>query len=235
VTEETTQHPGYDASEPSASADGSLLEPEMTGLPAPAAEELDSAAAADTGSAPPVKRSRSIGRVAATVGLVVVLLGVAAYGALWVNDLWLPWGRHAMVRTAITGVEALIGGDADALAKVSNSVVKAELTESVRSSMSAKGIMAQFGAPSWKGDSAEVTATTQAGAGAFIAGPAKSGASVVGFQTMGGLSFTNGVILLERTPSGWAITGLTVQASKLPTTAPSASSTSTTPSKVTTP
>ena len=158
--------------------------------------------------------------------VVAAVIGAAAWGGLALNA---RWGRHAMVSTALTGIEALIHGNSYQLAAVSNAAVKAQLTTALRQDMSDKGIDVDFSAPAWTGDSVEVTATGAMGPGVVVAGPANDGANVVVFQTMGSVSFTNGAITLVRTGSGWSISGLSVKASKVPTMAPSGTATSTAP------
>jgi len=176
------------------------------------------------------KRSATRRTVALVIAAVVIVLAVA--GGVVVNA---GWGRRAMVRTAVTGVEALISGDAEQLAAVSNDTVKAQLTPPLATQMAAKAITADFGTPIWKGYSEEVTATTSMGPGVIVATPASDGSDVVIFQTMGTVSFTNGAVSLVRSWSGWVISGLSVQASKSPTATPSAPSTSSAPPAGTSP
>jgi hypothetical protein len=182
--------------------------------------------------APSGARPASPGRMVLGLVLVALVIGAAVWGALAAND---RWGHHAMVATGLVGIEDLIQGRGDKLAALSNATIKAQLTPDVRSAMAGKGIVADFATPVWTDDSVKVKATTGMGEGALIVGPATGGKDVVVFQTMGALSYTTGAVSLVRTWSGWQISGLTVEASKLPTTTPSASSTSSAPSTTTTP
>lgn len=155
-----------------------------------------------------VRKVRSPGRVATVAVLVLVLVLLAAYGAMRANAIW---GRRAMVVTGVTGIEALIQGRGDELAAVSAGAVKAQLTPAVKNTMRGKGILADFGTPAWSGNSVVVTATTGMGPGFFVAGASKDGADVVIYKTAGTLSNTTGALSLERTWSGWRITGVNVE------------------------
>lgn len=155
------------------------------------------------------------GRMALVIVLVAILLGLLAYGALAAND---RWGAKAMVRTGVTGIEALIQGRADKLALISDDVVRKQLTQAVRNKMSASGLMVDFAEPTWNGTTAVVKTDPTTGAGTFVAQPADDGSYVVVYQTMGVLSNTTGAIVLERAWSGWVIKGLTVKQSTMPST-----------------
>jgi hypothetical protein len=184
--------------------------------------EADVLPASDSPEVP--ARKMPSGRTTSVLVLAAVVLAVAVYGVWFAADQ--RWGRRAMVKTAIAGVEALIEGNADQLAALSNGSVKAQLTPALRSAMSNSGILGEFGTPRWNHDSAEVTATTGMGPGVMIVGPAVGKDGVVLYRTMGGISFTNGALSLQRTWGGWQITGLSVTASQIPTGALSAPPTS---------
>jgi len=185
----------------------------------PLAGDVEVAAEEPTASKP--RRKVPLGRIAVIAGVVIVLLGVAAYGAMIANS---RWGRRAMVHTGVVGIEALIQGQGDELSAVSGPAVKKQLTKEVLANMRVQGILAEFGKPLWSGNSVVVTATTGMGPGMLVAGASGDGKDVVVFKTSGTVGFTTGAMSLERTWDGWQITGLTV--------APTPASTSTTaPSK----
>lgn len=151
---------------------------------------------------------------AVSVGLVVVLLAVVGFGAWWANG---RWGRHAMVVTGIAAIEALIEGDADGLAAVSNDTVRAQLDASTRAAMRNSGILVDFTETVWIGDTATISTEGGMGSGTLIASPSTDGKNVVTYRTMGGIGFTNGAVSLGRTKQGWVVTGIAVKASDLPT------------------
>lgn len=158
-------------------------------------------------------RARSNARRGLVYFLVVVLLGLVAYGGIRAQE---RWGRRAMTQTAIVGVESLIEGRADDLKAVSTSEVGDQLTPGVRKAMRGSAILADFSAPVWDGDSAMVRATTGMGEGAIAFVPA-DGENVVTYRTTGSLSQTAGAVRLVRTSTGWRISGLAAQPSEAPT------------------
>jgi hypothetical protein len=152
--------------------------------------------------------------VAVTVILLVVLLAGFGVGAWWANA---RWGRHAMVVTGVSAIKALIEGDADGLAAVSNDTVRAQLDQKTRNAMRDSGILVDFTETLWNGDSVTIKTQNGMGDGALIAGPSTDGKDVVTYRTMGGIGFTDGAVSLARTSRGWIVTGIAVKASQLPT------------------
>jgi hypothetical protein len=175
----------------------------------PADETLDDPDSEDEAAEPvPVRKRPSLGRVAIVLVVVLALLALAAYGAMKASAVW---GRRAMVATGVAGIEALVEGHGDDLAVVSNEAIQAQLTPAVKQTMRSKGILVgEWGTPVWSGDSVVVTATTGMGTGGFMAVASTDDADVVIYRTSGTLSYTTGALSLERTWSGWRITGLTV-------------------------
>lgn len=149
-----------------------------------------------------------------TVLLVVVLVAGLGVMSWWANA---RWGRHAMVVTGISAIEALIEGDADGLAAVSNDTVRAQLNASTRQAMMNSGILVDFTGTVWNGDTATIDTEGGMGTGTLIVEPSTDGENVVTYRTMGGIGFTNGAVSLERTGRGWVVTGLAVKASEVPT------------------
>lgn len=167
----------------------------------------------DRSAAAPTRRRGGAG------GVVLVLLLVAALAGLGVLGWWANgrWGRHAMVVTGIAVVEALIGGDADGLAAVSDEKMRAQLDPSTRALMRNSGILVDFTETIWNGDTATIQTEGGMGSGTLVAGPATDGKNVVTYRTMGAIGFTDGAVSLSRTMQGWVVTGITVNASELPT------------------
>jgi len=195
----------------------------------PADDDTPEAPGADDAAEPAPVRERkwpSARRIVTVSVIVLVVLALAGLGAMKATAVW---GRRAMVEVGAVGIQALIQGHGDELAVVSNAAIKAQLTPAVQKTMRAKGILADFGSPVWTGESVVVTATTGMGEGRFMAVPSPDGANVVIYRTSGTLSYTTGALSLERTWSGWQITGLTVglTPAESSTVAPSAAPTTT--------
>jgi hypothetical protein len=117
--------------------------------------------------------------------------------------------RRSMAVTALTGIEALISGDAAKLSAISSETVRAQLTPEFVASMSAAGLQATFAEPNWSGDNFEVAVDSSRGQGVVLGGPVPDGRNVVLFRTMGMIGATSGGMELAPGPQGWVITALT--------------------------
>ena len=165
----------------------------------------------------PARRAPAPVWLSALVALVALaVIAGAVWLAMWGSD---RWGTEAMTRTAVAGIEAYIRGDATTLAALSDARQASKLTPAVRSSMAASGLAASFAAPAFNGDTASVAASLGPVRGTLVAAPDPNGAALVGFRTKGALGTTSGAVALERTWSGWELSGLAV---KRLTTAPAA-------------
>lgn len=152
--------------------------------------------------------------LSALVALVAVALIV---GVVWLGILGDDrWGTGAMTRTAVAGVEAYIQGDANTLAALSDAQQASRLIPSVRASMAASGLRATFAPPVFRGDTASAVASVDSSRGELVAVPDPNGAAVVDFETKGALGTTSGGVALERTWSGWEISGFEVRRSTAP-------------------
>lgn len=165
------------------------------------------------------------GRTLLAIVTVAVVVVVAVAG-VWGNA---RWGRHAMVVTGAVAAQALVEGRADNLAAVSNATVRSQLTTTVADSMREQGVLGDFSAAKWSGDEATITASTGSGPGLIVVLPSTDGANVVIFRTLGSLGIASGALGMERTWSGWAVSGLTVAPTEQPADHPSVSTSSTAP------
>lgn len=161
-------------------------------------------------------QSRGSLRRSMLVIVSVIVLAVVAVAGVRANAVW---GRHAMMLTGATAAQALVEGRALELAAVSNAAVRSGLTTATASAMRDRGVLGEFSAPAWTGDVGTVTVTTAMGAGQLVLQPA-DGADVVTFRTGGAIGLATGAITMQRTWSGWVVSGLTVapiEAPPLPT------------------
>jgi hypothetical protein len=117
--------------------------------------------------------------------------------------------RRGMAMTALTGIEALISGDAAKLSAISNETLRAQLTPAFVASMGAAGLQATFSEPKWSGDSFQVTVDSSRGQGVVLGGPVPDGRNVVLFRTMGMIGATSGGMELTPGSTSWVITALT--------------------------
>jgi hypothetical protein len=149
--------------------------------------------------------------------LVALVAAALIVGVVWLGILGGDrWGTGAMTRTAAAAVEAYIQGDANTLAALSNAQQASRLTPSVRASMAASGLRATFAAPVFSGDTVSAVAAVDSSRGELVAVPDPNGAAVVDFETKGALGTTSGGVALERTWSGWEISGFEVRRSTAP-------------------
>jgi hypothetical protein len=168
--------------------------------------------------------------IVGAVVLILVISGVAIFMALQKPAAVAP-SRHAMAETALKGIEAVIVGDTDTLASLSDATMTAQLTPDVTYQLQLSGLAAKFSVPNWDGDSFDVTVVTDTGEGVLIGGPVPDGNDVVLFRTMGSIGATTGGVTLTPSGTGWTITAFAAgksapsTASVLPTAAPSATPT----------
>lgn len=139
--------------------------------------------------------------------MAIMAIALLAVGGVRANAVW---GRHAMVETGIKAAIALVGGNARALAAVSNSAVGSDLTSATAAAMRAKGVQGDYSAPSWAGDAAKVTVTTEMGVGEILVGPAADSTDVVVFRTTGAIGLAAAALRMQRTWTGWVVSGLAV-------------------------
>jgi hypothetical protein len=178
----------------------------------------------ELGTTPPVSaKIPAAGRVL-LAGVTVVIIAVLVVAGVWANA---RWGRHAMVTTGIAAVKAIVEGSATQLAAVSNATIRAQLTAATAAQMAKTGALADFSEPHWSGDVATMTATLGSGVGEIEVLPADDGANVVMFRTRGELGVANGALAMERSWTGWVVSGLTVGPAQKPANHPSVPGTST--------
>ena len=140
----------------------------------------------------------------------LAMIAAAVWLVVWGSD---RWGTDAMTRTATTGIEAVIRGDAAGLEAVSDARLASKLTPAVRASMAASRSDATFVAPVFNGDTASVSASVGPVRGTLVEAPDPNGAALVTFRTNGVLGTAAGTVSLERTWGGWQISGLAVRRS----------------------
>jgi len=169
--------------------------------------------------------------IVAAVVLIVAISGVAIFMALRNPASSPPPSRHAMAETALKGIEAVIIGDTDTLAALSDATMTAQITPDFASKLQMSGIVAEFSDPKWNGDNFEVLISTGKGDGILLGGPVPDGSNVVLYRTMGMIAATTGGVTLTPSGSGWLISqfvaGKSAPAtgSVSPTSTPSTSST----------
>lgn len=169
----------------------------------------------------------------AILAAVAAILGVAIVVTFFAmqNLPQQKLDRHAMVITALDGIEAVIVGDGSKLAKLSDATMKSQITDELLAKMSVAGLDAEFSDPQWNGDSFVVMVTTTEGQGVVVGGPVPDGKNVVIFRTMGRMAPTTGGVTLAESGSSWVITQFAAGPSA-PSTA-SASPTATPPATTT--
>jgi len=144
--------------------------------------------------------------IVAAVVLIVAISGVVIYLALLNPAAGPAPSRHAMAETALKGIEAVISGDADTLASLSDATMTAQITPDFASKLQMSGLVATFSEPKWNGDDFEVLISTGKGDGVLLGGPVPDGKYVVLYRTMGMIAATTGGVSLSPSGSGWLIT-----------------------------
>jgi hypothetical protein len=169
--------------------------------------------------------------IVAAVVPIVAISGVAIFMALRNPASSPPPSRHAMAETALKGIEAVIIGDTDTLAALSDATMTAQITPDFASKLQMSGIVAEFSDPKWNGDNFEVLISTGKGDGILLGGPVPDGSNVVLYRTMGMIAATTGGVTLTPSGSGWLISqfvagkSASATGSVSPTSTPSTSST----------
>jgi hypothetical protein len=144
--------------------------------------------------------------IIAAVVLIVAISGVVICMALQSPAAGPAPSRHAMAETALRGIEAVIAGDADTLASLSDATMTAQITPDLASKLQMSGVAADFSDPKWNGDNFEVVIRTGDGDGVLLGGPVPDGKNVVLYRTMGMIAATTGGVSLTPSGSGWLIT-----------------------------
>lgn len=168
--------------------------------------------------------------IAAVVVLVLAITGTIWFYVLGNQPTALP-SRRSMAETALKGIEAVIIGDADALASISDATMTAQITPDFANKLKMSGLVATFSDPKWNGDSFEVLVTTGQGDSILLGGPVPDGKYVVLFRTMGKIGATTGGVTLSPAGSAWEISAFAAgrsapaTGSVSPTATPSATST----------
>lgn len=155
----------------------------------------------------PVAAPRRSSRRGLFFGVAIVVIALLAVGGVRANA---AWGRHAMVETGVKAAIALVGGNARALTAVSNPAVASDLTSATAAAMRAKGVQGDYSAPAWADDTAKVTVTTEMGTGEILVAPATDSADVVVFRTTGTIGLAAAALRMQRTWTGWVVSGLAV-------------------------
>ncbi len=163
-----------------------------------------------TPAEPPKRSWLPMAAILAAVALVIVVAVGVAFVALQNKPANRGADRRAMAKVALSGIEAMITGNGDALFALSTETMQQDFTPAFVEAMKTSGMKALFEEPAWKGDDFSVVVDTSKGQGVVIGGPVPDGNPVVLYRTMGHLGSTTGGIELTTTPTGWAIVSYVV-------------------------